>query len=82
MLSEDKKTSGFDDPKTIEAMQVIENIVKDGSMPDYSVLSENGTSALMESGTVAMTFQGSWMVSEMANNDYIKEHCDIAPLPK
>ena len=82
VLSEDKKTSGFDNPKTIEGMQVIENIIKDGSMPEYSVLSENGTSTLMESGTVAMTFQGSWMVSEMANNDYIKENCDIAPLPK
>ena len=46
-------------------MKVIENIIKDGSMPEYSVLSENGTSTLMESGTVAMTFQGSWMVSEM-----------------
>lgn len=82
VLSEDKKSSGFDNPKTIEAMQMIENIIKDGSMPEYSVMSENGTSALMESGTVAMTFQGSWMVTDMANNDYIKANCDIAPLPK
>ncbi len=82
ILSDDKKTSGFDDPKTIEAMEVIENIIKDGSMPEYNVLSENETAALMEAGTVAMTFQGSWMIPEFATNDYVKEHCDIAPLPK
>ena len=82
ILSDDKKSSGFDDPKTIQAMQLIESIIKDGSMPEYNVLSENGTSALMEAGTVAMTFQGSWMIPELVNNDYVKENCDIAPLPK
>lgn len=82
VLSDDKKTSGFDDPKTIEAMQLIEGIVKDGSMPEYNVMSENGPLTLMEAGTVAMTFQGAWMLTDMANNDYIKENCDIAPLPK
>ena len=29
-----------------------------------------------------MTFQGSWMVAELAANDYLKEHIAIAPLPK
>ena len=63
-------------------MEVIENIIKDGSMPDYNVVSENETTALMEAGTVAMTFQGSWAIPELAENDYVKENCDIAPLPK
>lgn len=82
VLTADKKKSGFDEPKTIEAMEVIENIIKDGSMPDYNVVSENETTALMEAGTVAMTFQGSWAIPELAENDYVKENCDIAPLPK
>ena len=81
VISEDKTKSGFDDPKTIEGMQVIENIIKDGSMPDYSVVSENETTELMENGTVAMTFQGSWSIPELANNDYIKENCDCAVMP-
>ena len=51
-------------------------------MPDYNVVSENETTALMEAGTVAMTFQGSWAIPELAENDYVKENCDIAPLPK
>lgn len=82
VISEDKKTSGFDNPKTIEAMQLIEGIIKDGSMPEYSVVAENGTDALMEAGTVAMSFQGSWMIPELVKNDFVKENCDIAPLPK
>ena len=82
VLSDDKKKSGFDDPKTIEAMQMIENIIKDGSMPEYSVMSENSTTALMCAGTVAMTFQGSWALTDLMDNDYIKENCDVALLPK
>ena len=82
VISEDKTKSGFDNPKTIEAMQLIENIIKDGSMPDYTVVAENNREELMMAGTVAMTFQGSWMIPDMASNDFIKENCDIAPLPK
>lgn len=82
VISNDKKTSGFNDEKTLEACNLIENIIKDGSMPEYSVLAENETVALQEAGTVAMTFQGSWMASELGVNDYLKEHIAIAPLPK
>lgn len=82
VLSEDKTKSGFDNPKTIEAMQMIENIIKDGSTPEYSVVAENGADALMEAGTVAMTFQGSWMIPDLVKNDFVIANCDIAPLPK
>lgn len=82
VISEDKTKSGFDNSKTIEAMQLIENIIKDGSMPEYSVVAENNTEELMMAGTVAMTFQGSWMIPDLASSEYIKENCDIAPLPK
>lgn len=81
VISDDKEKSGFDDPKTIEACQFIEDIIKDGSMPEYQVLADNDTVGLQEAGTVAMTFQGSWMVAELGNNDYLKEHIAIAPLP-
>lgn len=82
VISEDKKKSGFDDEKTLEALSVIEGIIKDGSMPEYATLADNETVALQEAGTVAMTFQGSWMVSELGVNDFLKEHIAIAPLPK
>lgn len=82
VISGDKKKSGFDDPKTIAACQLIADIIKDGSMPDYQVLADNETVGLQEAGTVAMTFQGSWMASELGSNEYLKKHIAIAPLPK
>lgn len=82
VINKDKTKSGFDNPKTLEAMNVIDSIIKDGSMPEYNVVAENDTVALLEAGTVAMTFQGSWMVPELVNNDFIKANCDIAPLPQ
>lgn len=80
-LNEDKTASGFDNPKTLEAMELIEGIIQDGSMPNYSVLAENDTVALLESGTVAMVFLGSYMLARLSANDYIRENCDAAPLP-
>lgn len=45
-------------------------------------MSETGTDVPFGSGKVAMISQGSWMVSAFKDNDYIKEHCDVARLPK
>ncbi|MBU3875156.1 sugar ABC transporter substrate-binding protein [Faecalicatena sp. AGMB00832] len=80
-LSEDKTKSGFDKPETLEAMKLIEGIIQDGSMPEYSVLSENDTVALLESGKAAMVFLGSYMLPRLSANDYVRENCDAAPLP-
>ena len=80
-LNEEKTKSGFDKPETLEAMSLIEGIIQDGSMPEYSVIAENDTVALLESGTVAMVFLGSYMLPRVAANDYVRENCDAAPLP-
>ncbi|MBN2221275.1 MAG: sugar ABC transporter substrate-binding protein, partial [Vallitaleaceae bacterium] len=82
VLSEDKKTSGYDDPKTIEAMEVIEKILREGAAPDLQVISENGADVLFTSGKVAMITQGSWMVPAYRDNEYTFANADIAPLPK
>jgi multiple sugar transport system substrate-binding protein len=79
VLSDDKKTSGYDDPKTIEAMQKIAELLQ--SCPDANTLSESGPDVLIESGTVAMCTQGSWMIPAFKENDYMKENCDVAVLP-
>lgn len=80
-LNEDKTKSGFDEAETLEAMELIEGIIQDGSMPEYSVIAENDTVALLESGNVAMVFLGSYMLPRVAANDYVRENCDVAPLP-
>ena len=77
----DMEKNGFDDPNTIKAMEFVDKCVKN-VMPPASTMSETGTDVLFGSGKVAMISQGSWMVSAFKDNDYIKEHCDVARLPK
>lgn len=82
IISDDKTTSGWDDPKTIEAMQVLEGWIKDGVMPSLETMSENGEDVLFQSGKVAMVFQGSWMLTTYKDNEYTAANCDIVELPK
>ncbi len=81
IISEDRKTSGYDNPDTIKGMQYIEKLIQDGSMPSMETMSENGPDVLLKSGKIAMSFHGSWMVSTFKQEDYLKENCDCAVLP-
>lgn len=81
IIHDDKKTSGWDDAKTIEAMEFVYSMIEDGSLPPFATITENEPLALFESGKVAMAPFGSWQ-SDLMNNDYVKEHCDVAVLPK
>lgn len=62
LISDDRKTSGMDDPKTIQAMKwLAENLFP--SMPDQSSMAETNPDVLFQSGLVGMMMQGSWMVN-------------------
>ena len=82
IISDDKTKSGWDDPKTIEAMQQLEGWIKDGVMPSIETMSENGEDVLFQSGKVAMVLQGSWMLAAYRDNEYTAENCDVVELPK
>ena len=82
IINEDKTKSGWDDPKTIEAMEVLESWIKDGVMPPIETMSENGEDVLFQSGKAAMVLQGSWMVAAYRDNEYTAENCDVVELPK
>lgn len=77
----DEGKSGFDDPKTVEAMEFVDKLIKE-VMPPASTMSETGTDVLFNSGKVAMISQGSWMVSAFKDNEYVVENADVARLPK
>lgn len=81
VISEDKKSSGFDDPNTLKAMEYVDKLVHN-AMPPAAVMSETGTDVLLSSGKIAMLTQGSWMVPGFKENEYIAQNCDIAVLPK
>lgn len=82
IINEDKTKSGWDDPKTIEAMEMLEGWIKDGVIPPLEVMAENGEDVLFQSGKVAMVPQGSWMVAAYRDNEYTAENCDLVELPK
>lgn len=81
VISPDKKKSGFDDPNTLKAMELVDKFVKN-TMPSLQIITENKEDGLFTSGKVAMVTQGSWMLPVYKQNDYTKKNCDIAVLPK
>lgn len=82
IISEDKKKSGWDDRKTVEAMEILESWIRAGVMPSLETMSENGEDVLFQSGKIAMTFQGSWMLAYFKENEYTAENCDCVELPR
>ena len=82
VINDDKTESGWDDPKTIEAMEQVEEFIKAGVMPSMETMSENGEDVLFQSGKVAMVLQGSWMLAAYRDNEYTAENCDFVELPK
>ena len=62
LISDDNKTSGMDDPKTIEAMTwLADNLIP--TMPEQSVMADTDPDVLFMSGKIGMMLQGSWMVN-------------------
>lgn len=82
VINDDKTASGYDDPNTIKALQYFEKMIQEGIMPSQQVMSESAEDVLLGSGTLAMTTQGSWMLSAFKDNEYIAENCDCVELPK
>lgn len=79
IVTADKK-SGYDDPKTIEAMQYYFDLVKEGLSP--AITNDPERQEVFQNGLTAMAFFGSWNLSGFAANEYIAKNCDVAVLPK
>lgn len=82
IISDDKKKSGYDDPRTIEAMEFIEKMIQEKLLPPMEVMSETGEDVLFQSGQIAMLPAGSWMLPAYGNNEYTLANCDVAELPR
>lgn len=81
VISEDKKTSGMDNPNTLKALEFVDKLVKN-TMPKPEVMAETRTDVLFTSGKIAMLPQGSWMLAPFKENEYVAANADIAVLPK
>ena len=77
IINDDHTDSGWDDPKTIEAMEMWGNIVKD-CMPEQSKMAEAGETDMFTSEVAAMQLMGSWRV---ANNKEYDCNWGVAEIP-
>ena len=79
IVTADKK-SGYDDPKTIEAMKYYFDLSKEGLSP--KITNDAERQEAFQNGLTAMAFFGSWNLSGFAANEYIAKNCDVTILPK
>ena len=81
VISPDGKTSGYDQPATIEGLRFWTDLIKAKQSPDLKTMTDTQPLQLFESGKLAMYWGGSWNVSEFGKNEYTKSRVDVAPLP-
>ncbi|AUO83225.1 sugar ABC transporter substrate-binding protein [Streptococcus agalactiae] len=79
IITKDKK-SGYNDPKTVEALKYYLSFVKENLSP--KVTEDKKRAEVMQNGQAAMGYFGSWNLNSFASNDYMKENFDVAVLPK
>ena len=82
VISDDKKSSGYDKPETIEGLKFWTDMIKDKVSPTQAQMTDTPPASLFESGKVAMLYAGSWSQIEFAQNEYTKGKVDVAVLPQ
>lgn len=81
IISDDKMKSGYDDPKTIEAIEYFTDMVSQGSSPDNTLTAETDLITLYESGKVSMAMMGSWNISRLVENESVQKFGAVAVMP-
>jgi len=83
VISDDRKTSGFADPRTIEGLRFWTDLIhKYKASPTQAQMTDTSPIALFEAGRVAMLSDGAWNAIRFAENDYTKKRVDVVSLPK
>ncbi|MDF2649467.1 MAG: sugar transporter substrate-binding protein [Paenibacillus sp.] len=83
VISDDKKTSGFDKPETIEALRFWSDLIHVHKVsPNIAQMTETAPLNMFSSGKIAMYIDGSYQMLRLVQNEYIKDKFDVAVLPK
>ena len=67
--------------RTQEGIQCWIDLIDEGYAPSAATVAETGSDAMFQGEQVAMTFAGSYMVPEYANNDAVAEKIDCVEIP-
>jgi len=81
IVSEDKKTSGYDSPEAIEAVQIWVDLIKNAYSPTLAQQEDTAANMMFESGMAAMIFAGSWATPEYAGTEQIAENINVVEMP-
>jgi multiple sugar transport system substrate-binding protein len=81
IISKDGTKSGYDDPKSIEGLQFVRDLIADGSMPTMSQLSDTPQDQWFINGKAAMFWSGTWSNAELLKSNVVDDIA-VAPLPK
>ncbi|RIX59644.1 sugar ABC transporter substrate-binding protein [Paenibacillus nanensis] len=79
VITDDKK-SGYDDPKTIEALEYYVKFIQEGLSP--KIYGDAERAEAMQNGLAAMGFFGSWNLTGFTENEFMAQNFDVAVLPK
>lgn len=75
----DNKVSGYDNPKTIEAMKYYVRFISEGLSP--KIFDDAARAEEMQNGLCAMGLFGSWNLSGFTANDYMVKNFNVTVLP-
>jgi multiple sugar transport system substrate-binding protein len=81
VVSEDKKTSGFDLPGSVDTFTFLREMVDDGAAPTPAFNAENTAQDLFGSGKAGMVWDGNWSAA-VFKDTAVAKHARTAPLPK
>jgi multiple sugar transport system substrate-binding protein len=82
VISPDGKTSGYDNPATIEGLKFWTDFIKEKSSPSLAQMTETTPQDLFQSGKVAMLYDGNWQAVVFSKNQYLGDKLGVAILPK
>lgn len=80
IISEDKKSSGYDKPETQAGIQCWIDLQEAGLSPSQASLEEATADAQFLSGKVAMAWIGSWLLPSVLESD-VKDDVDCVEVP-
>ena len=80
MISEDKKSSGYDLAETQAGVQCWIDLMSSGVSPSEASLEETTADAQFLSGRLAMYWGGSWFLGAVKTSD-LKDNIDVVELP-
>ncbi len=82
VISEDKKTSGFDDVNSLRGLEWWVGLsLNEKVSPPSRVLEENGFFEMFMAEQIAMVMLGSWMVPGITQNPELVDKIDVVALP-